>query len=113
MLVYLYTLEYDLSPAPAADKLSAALIIHAQIYSMADKYDIPSLKVKSSEKFKDQLAGSADRYFPSEFVKVLQVVYEGTPGNDRELRGIVGASMRSQAPALAKRKDVQELVKAN
>lgn len=112
MLLYLYTLDYTLGLSPGEIILSRPLVIHAQIYSMADKYDIPSLKLKSSEKFKACLATSTNIWTKSSIAKVLQAVHQSTPQSDHGLRDIVKAGMKRHAAALADNTNVQELVKA-
>lgn len=68
------------------------LHLNAQMYSIADKYDIPSLKEKAAEKFDTVIwEPQYGMYYTGssvieEMIKVTPLIYESTPDNDRGLR---------------------------
>lgn len=69
------------------------------MYSIADKYDMPSLKAKASVKFSTAIWDDyhwGDSNLADEIIKVIPLVYESTPDNDRGLRdqAIQGAILR-------------------
>ena len=68
------------------------LHLNAQMYSKADKYDIPGLKEKAAEKFDTVIwEPQYGMYYTGssvieEMIKVTPLIYESTPDNDRGLR---------------------------
>ena len=68
------------------------LHLNAQMYSIADKYDIPGLKEKAAEKFDTVIwEPQYGMYYTGssvieEMIKVTPLIYESTPDNDRGLR---------------------------
>lgn len=84
-LQYLYVQDYDLLVTKLyptdTDKV---LLEHAEIYTLADRYGVPSLKKLASTRFKDCL--------PTEYasdklsVEVIENVYASTVPQDRGLR---------------------------
>ena len=64
---------------------SSRLMINAQVYAMAEKFDIPPLKLLSREKFSNHARG-----WPiSNFAGIVHEVLTSTPQSDRGLRDIV------------------------
>jgi len=59
------------------------MIFHAEVYSIADKYDIPTLATYSQEKFKDAVATG---WATDDFPKVILEAYSSTPESVRGLR---------------------------
>lgn len=68
--------------APSPDAWSAGLVINAQVYALADKYDIPQLKWQAKLKF---FLLSRQILVPG-FPKVVHEVLTSTPHTDRGLR---------------------------
>ncbi|CAH0019873.1 unnamed protein product [Clonostachys rhizophaga] len=65
---------------------SSHLVLHAQVYALAEKYDISGLKALAATKFKSEV----DSHWHSEdFMLALQEVYNSTVDHDRVLRDIV------------------------
>ena len=86
--------EDEITPPPymEAPAYVSRLHLNAQMYSIGDKYDIPSLKGKAAEKFDTAVwelefgmyhAGSN---VIEEMMKVIPFIYESTPDRDRGLR---------------------------
>ncbi|KAI1502473.1 hypothetical protein F5X99DRAFT_427129 [Biscogniauxia marginata] len=112
MIYYLYHLDYDASSLMrgtentedeltkdvfgavfAPQPRSPALVLHAKVYALAEKYFIDSLKALSTQKFetmalKESIAIYGPGY-PDGLVEVMQEVYTFTVDNDRGLRDIV------------------------
>lgn len=83
------------------------LLLHTHVYSLAEKYDIPSLKELAKRKFEMAMACFYDS---SEFAEAIEEVYCSTVDSDRGLRDIVLQAFRSH-PALATTQDVYAVIK--
>ncbi|KAF2454058.1 hypothetical protein BDY21DRAFT_291794 [Lineolata rhizophorae] len=83
------------------------LLVHAKVYALADKYGISGLKALARRKFSTQMA---HHFQSAEFPPAIQEVYDSTVDSDRGLRDVVTQTFRAN-PALAHRKDVEEVVK--
>jgi hypothetical protein len=74
------------SPTSVAAPLYAPLIVNAQVYALADKYQIKGLKKLSKAKFK---AGAKVHWSEGIFLEAIREAYKSTPEHDRGLRDIV------------------------
>lgn len=83
------------------------LLLHTRVYSLAEKYDIPSLKALAQRKFEMAMACYYDS---SEFAEAIEEVYCSTIDSDRGLRDVVLQAFRSH-PALATTQDVYGVIK--
>lgn len=69
----------------ASDKQNTdSLVLHARVYALADRFDIPSLRILANKKF----VGSVDSqpWPPSDFEAATLEVIHSTPSNDSLLR---------------------------
>ncbi len=108
MLLYIYTKDYE-SIAPAEVPLDHVLAHHIDMYTMADKYDIPGLRKLCVEKF------SVGMKKPSEvinFPSLIRLIYESTPENDRGLRDVISKVAREHLAELIKNDDFAEVLKS-
>ncbi|CEI70405.1 hypothetical protein FVEN_g1089 [Fusarium venenatum] len=80
MLSFIYSFDYD----AASD--SSSMVFDAQVYQIADKYDIPALKICSKEKFASAITAG---WNTDDFPVAVSIVYETTPLEDRGLRDLV------------------------
>ncbi|KAF4122719.1 BTB protein, partial [Geosmithia morbida] len=78
MLQFMYSFDYDTD--------STGLVHDAEVYQIADKYDVPGLKAHAQKKFSASLSG---RWNVFGFFVAIPVVYESTPPTDRGLRDLV------------------------
>ncbi|KAF5615172.1 ARM repeat protein [Fusarium tjaetaba] len=79
MTLFLYCFDYE-SPAD-----SSAMIFHARVYQIADKYDIEALKRLAATKYRTSIdAGWEMDSFPC----AIELAYTTTPPGDRGLRDI-------------------------
>jgi hypothetical protein len=62
------------------------LVIHATVYSLAEKYMINGLKTVAKQKFADEVDKFWDR---EDFLQAAEIAYTGTPDDDRGLRAYV------------------------
>lgn len=83
MLIYFYSSDYE-------DKLGRgpSLNLNAQMYAVADKYDIPHLKETVKEKFENAI-GDYDWTDVADFVNAIATVYTTTLGSDKGLRDLI------------------------
>lgn len=85
MIQYLYHLEYDL-PDSEDSLEKAGLVFHAEMYSLADKYNIRGMKVLAQDHFRIRAEGNCR---VKEFPTAIQIVYKTTVDEDRGLRDVV------------------------
>ncbi|KAF5974688.1 ARM repeat protein [Fusarium coicis] len=79
MTLFLYCFDYE-SPAD-----SSAMMFHAKVYQIADKYDIEALKRLAATKYRTSIdAGWEMDSFPV----AIELAYTTTPPSDRGLRDI-------------------------
>ena len=96
MLEYLYMQEYtvDLGLDPfwsVNDSWAQTrLHVHAQMYSLGDKYDLPGLKKEAARRFINDTAilGNKKRKTLT-LLSVIPTIYTTTPDSDRGLRDLV------------------------
>ncbi|KAK3676926.1 hypothetical protein LTR78_003130 [Recurvomyces mirabilis] len=82
------------------------LLLHARVYALAEKYDIPSLKQISRSKFEMAMAC---HYDSADFPEAIEEVYCSTIDGDRGLRGIICEAF-SCHPQLARTPDVLAII---
>jgi hypothetical protein len=113
---YFYTLQY---PTPGTTEHSNMVdegnsIMHARMYAIADKYDIPGLRDAAENALESLLEHIAAINSPMSFItELLQVVYEMTPTHDRTLRDIVYDFIKNDQHKLLGRKSVQDYALTN
>ncbi|CAH0056208.1 unnamed protein product [Clonostachys solani] len=92
MMNHFYNLNYsdgsattsETDPALPGDKTSKfSLLVHAKVYSLAEKYGIASLKKLAVDKFERQARKELDG---EDFLEAAVEAYTGTVQADRELR---------------------------
>ncbi|KAL9561936.1 hypothetical protein ACKAV7_013859 [Fusarium commune] len=79
MTLFLYCFDYE-SPAD-----SSAMMFHAEVYQIADKYGIEALKRLSATKFR---ASMDENWKTDDFPAAIALAYTTTPPEDRGLRDI-------------------------
>ncbi|KAH9826499.1 BTB/POZ domain [Teratosphaeria destructans] len=82
------------------------LLLHARVYSLAEKYDIPALKELARQKFETALAC---HYDSPELPEAIEEVYCSTIDTDRGLRTIV-MQLFANHPQLATTPDINALI---
>jgi hypothetical protein len=75
------------------------LLIHTQMYEMADKYDVVGLKALSEEKFR---LACVRFWNHAEFARAAYHAYTTTPDNDKGLRSIVCKTLSDHMSLLKK-----------
>lgn len=83
------------------------LLLHTRVYALAEKYDIPNLKVLAKRKFEMAMACYYDA---PEFADAIEEVYCSTVDTDRGLRSIVLKAFQMH-PRLATTPDVYDVIK--
>ncbi|KAK1067289.1 hypothetical protein LTR74_006493 [Friedmanniomyces endolithicus] len=84
----------------------ANLVIHARVYALAEKYDIPSLKHIAKQKLEMAMACNYDS---PDLPLAIEEVYCSTIDTDRGLRDIVCEAFRCH-PQLASTPDVRQAI---
>jgi speckle-type POZ protein len=80
MLHFIYSFDY----VDACD--SSSMVFNAQVYRIADKYDIPALKTYSKNKFASAITFG---WNTDDFPGAVSLIYDTTPLEDRGLRDLV------------------------
>lgn len=78
---------------------ASQLLIHAQMYEIADKYDVTGLKTLSKEKFRWACMKFWDH---PEFAQAAYHAYTTTPDGDKGLRGVVSKTLSDHMSLLLK-----------
>lgn len=100
MIDYFYKLDYSDSPFDNGGK--PTLVINAQVYAIAEKNDVRSLKALAKEKF----LAKVERGWKEEgFSLAIKEVYTSTPDTDRGLRDSICGVARVNVSTLLGRED--------
>lgn len=110
------------------DTPTPRLLLHARVYSAAEKYGIPGLKALAQRKFETRLypptlealhaspLGASEEaremFLASEFPEAMQEVYTGTVEADRGLRNAICQAFRAH-PEWGRRRDVADVIREN
>ena len=84
---------------PAPKGPASKLLLHAQMYEIADKYDVPSLRSLSKEKFR---RATTNYWDDDQFAIAAEHALNTTPGNDEGLRGILATIITRHSQLLNK-----------
>jgi len=77
--------QTDCSSGNASDKqYTDCLVLHARVYALAERFDIPSLRISANRKFVGII--DSQPWPPSDFVAATLEVIRSTPSNDSLLR---------------------------
>lgn len=104
MIGFIYTSDYDpgdLSP----------LLLHAALYAVAVKYQMPALQALTKRRFQDDLRFGEKAQIPN--AAVVPAVYDRTAENDRGLRDLLIHYFSRDLKALLEDKDFQQVLKDN
>jgi hypothetical protein len=96
-----YDDEYD------STESESHLFLHAQVYALAEKYDIPSLKQLARQKFE---VATACYYDAPELTDAIRYVFSSTVDSDRGLRGVV-VQLFKRHPQLATTPDMNAVIR--
>ncbi|KID82461.1 btb/poz [Metarhizium guizhouense ARSEF 977] len=91
MLRFMYSFDYSNIYS------TSTMIYDAQVYQIADKYDVPALKTHAKEKFGASIAAG---WSLDDYPLAATVVYESTPSEDRGLRDLVVETSRENIDKL-------------
>jgi len=91
MLRFMYSFDYSNIYG------TSTMVFDAQMYQIADKYDIPALKAESKNKFNVAVTTG---WSMDDFPLAITVVYESTPPEDRGLRDLVVETARKSIDKL-------------
>lgn len=83
------------------------LVLHAQVYALGEKYDIPCLKQLAKQKFE---MAAACYYDAAELAEAIELVYQSTVDTDRGLRDVV-VQLFTMHPQLAQTQDMYAVIK--
>lgn len=84
MIKYFYMGFY--AALPADDTPLSRLTLHIEMYSLADKYDVPGLEARAMAYFKETLATAR---CPAVYMPCADIIYESTPESNTKLRDLI------------------------
>ena len=101
MVKFFYSMSYDdeipeVTEGETASHISL-LQLHARMFALGDRYDIPGLRDVAVKKYSSRCAVSWE---PLEFIESLYDVYERTPPSLRHLRNAACILMRKYLPKM-------------
>lgn len=102
MLRFMYSFDYSNNSG------SSTMVYDAQVYQIADKYDIPALKAHCKSKFGTAIATG---WSLDDFPLAITVAYESTPSEDRGLRDLAVETSRKHIDKLLGRDGFCELLR--
>lgn len=102
MLCFMYSFNYTNTYG------TSSMIYDAQVYQIADKYDIPALKAYSNEKFATAIDAG---WSMDDFPLAISVVYDSTPAEDRGLRDLAVETARKNIDTLLEHDGFGELLR--
>ena len=104
MLRYMYTLTYDADDLDAVNAGFKPLLVHAHMYILGDKYDIPPLRASAASNL-SELVKSA--WSDASFSEAIELIYAKTADTDSTPREIVlGAAAEHAAELLRPESDL-------
>jgi hypothetical protein len=92
---FFYSMDYDEVIPVDADV--SVLQLHARMFSLADKFEIPDLLSVAANKYSVRCLSSWE---PSEFLSSIRDVYDGTPPSITLLRKIAYTAIRRNLPTM-------------
>ena len=97
MVQFFYSMSYDDDIPELTERETLSLIsllqLHARMFALGDRYDIPGLRDVAVKKYSSRCAVSWE---PLEFIESLCDVYERTPSSIRHLRNAACILMRKK-----------------
>jgi speckle-type POZ protein len=103
MVNFFYNMDYGHDLPDEAD--ISPLQLHAQMFALADQYDILGLGAIALEKY---IYRCLESWLPMEFLASIRDVYETTPICIKELRDTVCMTIRKHLPTMLDNTDVAE-----
>lgn len=107
MVDFFYSMNYDDEIAEATEQetpLDISLLqLHARMFALGDRYDIPGLRDVALEKYTSRCATLAE---PVEFIESIYDVYERTPTSIKQLRNAACTGMRKDLREMLEDKTV-------
>lgn len=120
MMQYFYHLCYTLPSSAFTEADGAAtgvvnsnhlanrvLVLHAQVYAIAEKYKVQGLKTLAMANFN---SAARTRWDTDDFLEAAYEVFESTKDSDRGLRDIVVSVFRTHKDQLLHKKQVEHLL---
>ncbi len=95
MVAFFYSMNYDDDISEATERetsLNISLLqLHARMFALGDRYDIPGLREAAVKKYSSRCAAIPE---PVEFIESIYNVYERTPTSIKQLRNAACTLMR-------------------
>lgn len=95
MISFFYDMDYDEAFTEGA--VEGPLQLHAQMFALADAYDIADLLLKAKAKYAERCAKA---WNPLEFLSSVSDVFELTPASVKDLRQVACVAVRRYLPGM-------------
>ncbi|KAK4989806.1 hypothetical protein LTR66_003126 [Elasticomyces elasticus] len=82
------------------------LVVHAKLYALADKYEVPGLKALSLAKFKASIHDNWDRLDSPELASAIHIAYTSTADENKDLRRVVEDNLMSHLEAVLEKPEI-------
>lgn len=103
MLQFMYTYDYT----AVTEASSSPMLFHVSMYSIADKYDVPELRLRAEKKFKNTVETC---WSMDDFPFAISRVYHSTPSTVRGLRDIVVDAAHEHIESLLCKQDFRDVL---
>lgn len=98
MVQFFYSMSYDDDiPERETGSFISLLQLHARMFALGDRYDIPGLSEVAVNKFSSRCAASWE---PLQFLESICDIYERTPSSVKQLRNAACIRMRKNLPKM-------------
>lgn len=111
MLDFVYTNDYNTPSLSTSCSPTAChdLSLHASVYAVGEKYDLPSLKQLAVEKFQ---RGSKIAWENEDFYRAVQIAFTTTSDSDKGMRNAVTEVILAHARRFANNRDMEAVVRS-
>ncbi|TVY83182.1 hypothetical protein LSUE1_G003669 [Lachnellula suecica] len=104
------SIQTQIASEASTPQSAAALFTNAQVFVIADKYDIQGLKELATKKYTELVSNNWNSEY---FVNSLKLLYEETPESDRLLKNVAITTAGKQTKELVDRGEFAALCKEN
>ena len=105
MLGFMYTFDYDCSGNDL--ERTSPMLFNVEVYSIAEKYGVSSLKLRAKEKFERAVKTCWDM---DDLAHTITYIYSSTPPTDRGLRDAVVEVVYEHISALLKKHTFRDVL---
>ncbi|KAF2716377.1 hypothetical protein K431DRAFT_235471, partial [Polychaeton citri CBS 116435] len=116
LIEYFYHLDYNANSPGDADRIKEdvvagqAMVVHAKVFALAVKYQVPGLRTLAVQKFRENM--TFDVWPDASLAETIGIVFARTPGSIHDLRALLCDACLRQ-PKVLSYPAVREVVREN